>query len=124
MSDLQPNIFLLFDELAKKTEEILALSLEENTNIEVLDLLQIQQTVITKKIEVALNSKSHTISSIQLEQQVAKCLHLEALVRQKMRNEQLDAAAHLKNITDGEKVRNSYQNAYSNSDGYFIDKHK
>jgi hypothetical protein len=123
MTNSHSTLYLLFEQLAETTEKILALPLEDETSIEALNQFQFQQSVITQKIESALTLKDQAISSLLLKQQVAKCSHLEGLVKQKMLSYQVKVAAHLKSITDGEKVRNSYQSAFSNTDGFFIDKH-
>jgi hypothetical protein len=122
MTNSQSALYLLLEQLVETTEKILALPLDDDMSIETLEHLQLQQSVITRKIEGALTLTGQATPSVEIKQQVAKCLDLEGLVKQKMMSYQLEVVAHLKSITDGEKVRNSYQAAYSNTDGLYIDK--
>ncbi|MDB5052785.1 MAG: hypothetical protein JWM44_835 [Bacilli bacterium] len=123
MTDSQQIISLLFQELKETTKNIIALSLENEMSNELLNKYQVEQTEITHKIENALKEVDSAKIPIYIKQQVTECIDLEKIVKQKMLDYQSGVAIQLKSITNGSKVRGGYNNAFVQSDGYFIDKH-
>jgi hypothetical protein len=108
------------NELVVVTQSLLALDLESDEGIERLIDLQRKQMELRASIE----AYSQVKKSSEHESIINDCLYMEGKLQEKLSfnvDKLEDEMGKLKLAT---KVKNSYQPIYSQSNGYFIDKHE
>lgn len=112
-----------FQLLRATTQEIFVLDLEDEISITRLEELQVSQQDTRDQIEQLVTS-SMPADKLHLTEIIAEIAELELGIRDKLIHYQNQLAENIREMKKAKIARNKYNNNYSQSEGFFLDRHQ
>jgi hypothetical protein len=112
----------LWLELKEVSALLLQLDLNDEEQAELLPVLQERQIIIRNQIQSVKVTDAEGLNHPEIKQIVGECLDLEKKLLEKHFNRRQELSTMLKDIKKSSDARNSYQQVYNQTEGYFIDK--
>ncbi|MFF2483649.1 hypothetical protein [Paenibacillus sp. NPDC058071] len=113
----------ILEEMKETGVSMLSLDLEEEANHGLLFSLQNRQAELRELIRHRVELESHVYNDLE-RQLLMDCLTVERELMKKMLLLKEEAGKQLKQISEGKRSRNAYQQDMIQHIGYFIDNHK
>lgn len=112
----------LLSRLQEFSKAILELNFDKEEDLEVLAQYQQEQAIIMQQLQNLLSENGKALEAHT--RLVKECYELEQRVQFLLTRHKEQAREQISKINISMKQRNSYQNPYSQSHGYFVDQHK
>ncbi|PUA34494.1 hypothetical protein C8Z91_35240 [Paenibacillus elgii] len=112
----------LLEQLLDVTRQISTLAFDQEESLEQLTILQATQDELREQLDqLGLNVQTNDASAKAI---IAECFQLEQSIQKRLLLEQNMIKAEINKLQAGNLMKNRYQQAYSQVEGYFIDNKK
>ncbi|MEC0209440.1 hypothetical protein P4H70_10925 [Paenibacillus ehimensis] len=112
----------LLEQLLDITKQISLLAFDQEESLEQLTILQASQEEIREQLDQLGFGVQTTDTSAKAI--ITECLELEQSIQKRLQSEQNMIKAEINKLQAGTLMKNRYQQAYSQAEGYFIDNKK
>lgn len=116
-------LITLLEELKGLSTSLLALSFDDENELERLQLIQTRQSEIRELMEQGGYSKVE-LAEPRVQVLFKECYELEMKCNNLLSNVREDTSREISKFKTSARLRNGYQNVYSQAEGYFIDNKK
>lgn len=109
--------------LKEITKEILLLDLTNDSDVEQLSMLQSKQFDFRSQLESLGVGQSQPLSD-EVKAVLQECLALEMELNKRYMDKKEEIEIQLNKVKKGRQMKSMYQQNYTQTDGYFIDRKK
>ncbi|KEQ25275.1 hypothetical protein [Paenibacillus tyrfis] len=112
----------LLEQLLDVTKQISMLVFDQEESLEQLTILQATQDELREQLDqLGFSAQTADASAKAI---IAECFQLEQSIQKRLQLEQNMIKAEINKLQAGNLMKNRYQQAYSQVEGYFIDNKK